>query len=38
VRILGPAGELMDLKNTDYMFMLQVTTVLDNIAPFVAMG
>jgi hypothetical protein len=34
VRILGPAGELIDLKHTDYMFMLQVTTVFDNIAPF----
>ena len=31
-RIVGPAGELMDLKHCNYVFCLQVTTVFDNVA------
>jgi hypothetical protein len=34
IRFLGPEGELIDLKQTDYAFCLQVSTLYDNILPF----
>ena len=34
IRFLGPEGELIDLKQTDFAFCLQVSTLYDNIMPF----
>jgi hypothetical protein len=34
IRFLGPEGELIDLKYTDFAFCLQVNTLYDNIMPF----
>ena len=34
IRFLGPEGELIDLKHTDFAFCLQVSTLYDNIMPF----
>ena len=34
IRFLGPEGELIDLKQTDFAFCLQVSTLYDNILPF----
>jgi hypothetical protein len=36
VRIVGPVGELVDLKHCDYVFCLEITTVFDNVLPYVA--
>jgi hypothetical protein len=35
VKISGPVGEPYDLKNCDFMFVLQVTTVFDNVTPYI---
>ena len=34
IRFLGPEGELIDLKQTDFAFCLQVSTLYDNVLPF----
>lgn len=34
IRFLGPEGELIDLKQTDFAFCLQVSTLYDNVMPF----
>lgn len=34
IKMLGPEGELIDLKYTDFAFCLQVSTLYDNIMPF----
>jgi hypothetical protein len=34
IRFLGPEGELIDLKHTDFAFCLQVSTLYDNVMPF----
>jgi hypothetical protein len=34
IKIMGPQGELIDLKHVDFSFCLQITTLYDNIMPF----
>ena len=34
IKLLGPEGELIDLKQTDFSFCLEVNTLYDNIMPF----
>ena len=34
IKFLGPEGELIDLKHTDFAFCLQVSTLYDNVMPF----
>jgi hypothetical protein len=34
IKMLGPEGELVDLKNTDFTFVLEINTLYDNIMPF----
>jgi hypothetical protein len=34
IKMISPQGELVDLKQTDFAFCLQVSTLYDNIAPF----
>lgn len=34
IKMIGPQGELIDLKYTDFAFCLQVSTLYDNIMPF----
>ena len=32
--MLGPQGDLVKLKQVDYSFCLQISTLYDNIMPF----
>jgi hypothetical protein len=32
--MLGPEGELVDVKKTDFSFVLEINTLYDNIMPF----
>ena len=32
--MISPQGELVNLKQVDFSFCLQITTLYDNIAPF----
>jgi hypothetical protein len=32
--MISPQGELVDLKQTDFAFCLQISTLYDNISPF----
>jgi len=34
IKMLGPQGDLVNLKQVDFSFCLQVTTLFDNILPF----
>jgi len=34
IKMISPQGELVDLKQTDFAFCLQISTLYDNIAPF----
>jgi hypothetical protein len=34
IKIIGPQGELVDLKQIDFSFCLQITSLYDNIMPF----
>jgi len=34
IKMISPQGELVDLKQTDFAFCVQVSTLYDNIAPF----
>jgi hypothetical protein len=34
IKFLGPQGELIDLKSTDFAFCLQVSTLHDNVLPY----
>jgi hypothetical protein len=34
IKMISPQGELVDLKQVDFSFCLQVTTLYDNILPF----
>ena len=34
IKFLGPEGELIDLKYTDFAFCLQVSILYDNVMPF----
>jgi hypothetical protein len=34
IKMISPQGELVDLKQTDFAFCLQISTLYDNISPF----
>jgi hypothetical protein len=34
IKMLGPEGELIDLRQVDFSFCLQISTLYDNIKPF----
>lgn len=34
IKMLGPEGELVDVKKTDFSFVLEINTLYDNIMPF----
>jgi hypothetical protein len=34
IKMIGPQGELVELKQVDFSFCLQISTLYDNIAPF----
>jgi hypothetical protein len=34
IKMLGPEGELVDVKKTDFTFVLEINTLYDNIMPF----
>ena len=32
--MLGPQGELVDVKHTDFSFVLEINVLYDNVMPF----